>query len=81
MASGHCWNLWQPSGWCWVCRGWTGSRAARLVEVFFRGRVYHFGTVFSGQVFDRERPLEVGQFVEDGDATFRLGQQPAVRGH
>ena len=47
-------------------------KSGRLVEVFFRGRVYHFGTVFSGQVFDRERPLEVGQFVEDGDATFRL---------
>ena len=47
-------------------------KSGRLVEVFFRGRVYHFGTLFSGQVFDRERLLEVGQFVEDGDATFRL---------
>ena len=42
------------------------------MEVFFQGRAFHFGTVFSGQVFDSQRPLEVGQFVEDGDATFRL---------
>ena len=48
------------------------TMSGRLVEVFFRARVYRFGTVFSGQVFDRERPLEVGQLVEDGDATFRL---------
>ena len=42
------------------------------MEVFFKGRVFRFGTVFAAQVFDSQRPLEVGQLVEDGDATFRL---------
>ena len=44
----------------------------KLVEVFFRAQVYYFGTMFEGQVFDSERPLEVGQVVEAEDATFRL---------
>ena len=48
------------------------TKSGRLLEVFFQGRAFSFGTVFSGQVFDSERPFEVGQFVEDGDATFRL---------
>ncbi len=48
------------------------TKSGRLVEVFFQGRAFRFGTIFSGQVFDGQRPLEVGQFVEDGDATFRL---------
>ena len=48
------------------------TKSGRLVEVFFQGRAFRFGTIFSGQVFDDQRPLEVGQFVEDGDATFRL---------
>ena len=48
------------------------TKSGSLVEVFFQGRAFRFGTVFSGQVFDGQRPLEVGQFVEDGDATFRL---------
>ena len=48
------------------------AKSGRLVEVFFQGRAFRFGTIFSGQVFDGQRPLEVGQFVEDGDATFRL---------
>ena len=41
----------------------------KLVEVFFRAQVYYFGTMFQGQVFDSERPLEVGQLVEAEDAT------------
>ena len=44
----------------------------KLVEVFFRAQVFHFGTTFAGQVFDSERPLEVGQQVQGGDATFAL---------
>ena len=44
----------------------------KLVEVFFRAQVFHFGTAFAGQVFDSERPLEVGQQVQGGDATFAL---------
>ena len=41
----------------------------KLVEVFFRAQVSYFGTTFQGQVFDSERPLEVGQLVEAEDAT------------
>ena len=48
------------------------SKTGRVVEIFFKGRVFRFGTVFAAQVFDSQRPLEVGQLVEDGDATFRL---------
>jgi len=44
----------------------------KLVEVFFRAQVFHFGTTFAGQVFDSARPLEVGQQVQGGDATFAL---------
>ena len=44
----------------------------KLVEVFFRAEVFHFGTAFEGWVFDSERPLEVGQQVQGGDATFAL---------
>lgn len=55
------------------------SKTGRVVEVFFIGRVFRFGTVFAAQVFDSQRPLEVGQLVEDGDATFRLdGNQRSV---
>ncbi len=55
------------------------SKTGRVVEVFFTGRVFRFGTVFAAEVFDSQRPLEVGQWVEDGDATFRLdGNQRSV---
>lgn len=55
------------------------SKTGRVVEVFFKGRVFRFGTVFAAEVFDSQRPLEVGQLVEDGDATFRLdGNQRSV---
>ena len=55
------------------------SKTGRVVEVFFKGRVFRFGTVFAAEVFDSQRPLEVGQWVEDGDATFRLdGNQRSV---
>ena len=42
------------------------------VELFFRAQSFHFGTWFHGAVFDSERPLEVGQRVEAGDALFQL---------
>ncbi len=48
----------------------TDSR--KPVEVFFRGRVFRFGTVFEGELHDSRRPGEVGQGVIDGDAIFRL---------
>lgn len=55
------------------------SKTGRVLEVFFKGRVFRFGTVFAAEVFDSQRPLEVGQLVEDGDATFRLdGNQRSV---
>ena len=46
--------------------------SGKLMELFFRARVYRFGTVFGGEVFDSERPGEVGQSVVAGDATFLL---------
>ena len=46
--------------------------SGKLVELFFRARVFRFGTMFSGEVFDSERPGEVGQSVVAGDATFLL---------
>ena len=42
------------------------------VEVFFRARVFRYGTVFEGELHDSRRPGEVGQGVIDGDAIFRL---------
>ena len=44
----------------------------KLVEVFFRARVFRFGTVFEGELLDSERPGEIGQGVTDGDAIFRI---------
>ena len=44
----------------------------KVVEVFFRARVFRFGTVFEGELHDSERPGEVGQVVTGGDAIFRL---------
>ena len=44
--------------------------SGKVVEVFFRARVFRFGTVFDGVVSDSDRPGEVGQAVLDGDATF-----------
>ncbi len=44
----------------------------KVVELFFRAQSFHFGTWFHGAVFDSDRPLEVGQRVEAGDALFQL---------
>ena len=44
----------------------------KVVELFFRAQSFHFGTWFHGAVLDSERPLEVGQRVEAGDALFQL---------
>ena len=46
--------------------------SGKVVEVFFRARVFRFGTVFDGVVSDTGRPGEVGQAVAEGDATFAL---------
>ena len=50
----------------------------KVIEVFFHARVFHYGTVFSGRVFDSERPVEVGQYVEAGDATFQMDSNRPV---
>ena len=42
------------------------------MEIFFRARVFRFGTVFDGVVSDSDRPREVGQAVAEGDATFAI---------
>jgi|APSaa5957512622_1039677.scaffolds.fasta_scaffold09510_2 hypothetical protein len=39
-----------------------------LIEVLFRTRVFDFGRVFAGRVFDSTRPYEVAQAVTAGDA-------------
>ena len=44
----------------------------KVVELFFQAQSFHFGTSFHGAVFDSERPLEVGQRVQAGDALFQL---------
>ena len=44
--------------------------SGKVVEVFFRARVFRFGTVFDGVVSDSGRPGEIGQSVTEGDATF-----------
>lgn len=44
----------------------------KVVELFFQAQSFHFGTWFHGAVFDSERPIEVGQRVEAGDALFQL---------
>ena len=46
--------------------------SGKLVEIFFRARVFRFGTVFDGVVSDSDRPREVGQVVAEGDATFAI---------
>ena len=46
--------------------------SGKVVEVFFRARVFRFGTVFDGVVSDSGRPGELGQSVTQGDATFAL---------
>ncbi len=44
------------------------QRTEELVEVDFHAEVFQFGTVFSGQLFDSERPAEVPQSITAGDA-------------
>lgn len=44
------------------------DQTGELIEVEFQAEVFKFGTVFSGRVFDSERPQEVHQTVTPGDA-------------
>ena len=44
------------------------QRTEELIEVDFRAEVFTFGTVFSGRIFDSQRPHEVPQSITPGDA-------------
>ena len=44
------------------------QRTEELIEVDFAAEIFKFGTVFSGRVFDSERPAEVPQNITAGDA-------------
>ena len=50
--------------------GMADSR--KTVEVFFKAKVFRYGSRFHGELFDSTRLLEVAQVVEEGDATFAL---------
>jgi hypothetical protein len=54
------------------------QRTGELVEVVFRTKIYKYGTVFAGRIFDSERPHEVRQRVTEGDAD-RLSDGNALR--
>ena len=43
------------------------ARDGELIEVVFSSPVFKFGTLFSGRVYDSERPLEVRQVVTAGE--------------
>ncbi len=43
------------------------ARDGELIEVVFSSSVFRFGTLFSGRVYDSERPLEVRQVVTAGE--------------
>jgi len=44
------------------------TRTGDRIEVEFHAEVFQFGTLFSGQVFDSEKPYEVRQSLTAGDA-------------
>ena len=44
------------------------DQTGELIEVDFQAEVFKFGTVFSGRVFNSERPGEVHQTLTQGDA-------------
>jgi len=44
------------------------DQTGELIEVDFQAEIFKFGTVFSGRVFDSERPEEVHQTLTPGDA-------------
>ena len=59
--------------------------SGELIEVVFRSEVFQVGTVFTGRIYDSERPLEVRQRITAGDADplvegNTLSVNPAVEG-
>ena len=46
----------------------TLQRTGELLEVDFQVEVFKFGTVFTGRIFDSEKPFEVRQTLTPGDA-------------
>jgi len=56
------------------------ENSGELIEVVFRAPVLRYGTEFAGWVRDTERPLEVAQRIEPGNATDQLpGEGLTVR--
>ena len=41
-----------------------------VVKIVFDARIYDYGSEFRGRVFDSDRPWEVAQLIEAGDADF-----------
>ena len=41
-----------------------------LIEIVFHARIFDYGTVFDGRLYDSTRPWEVAQDLEPGDAAF-----------
>ena len=41
-----------------------------LIEIVFHARIFDYGTVFDGRIYDSTRPWEVPQALEPGDAAF-----------
>jgi len=44
------------------------QRTEELIEVDFHAEIFKFGTVFSGRIFDSQRPAEVPQSITPGNA-------------
>jgi hypothetical protein len=56
------------------------NRTEELLEVVFRGRIFRYGTTFSGRVFDSQAPEEVWQSIRAGNAAEHLdGNRLAVQ--
>lgn len=45
-------------------------RTGELIEIVFHARVFDYGTTFGGRVFDSQKPYEVPQNLDPGDAAF-----------
>ena len=48
------------------------QRTQELIEVVFRAEIFEFATIFSGRLFDSQRPHEVPHTVSPGDADERV---------
>ena len=62
----------RTSAWRYRCRAWTPPIVRSWSRSSSAPKSFTLARLFAGQVFDSERPLEVGQQVQGGDATFAL---------